>query len=94
MARNLGRLRLEWQSTPHGMLGLPISVDTGERWQDYAPEKPDHVYFAVDDDGTVIAAGNRSTGLMLEGYDIWEIEGDPADYGALMGKHWDGKNLT
>jgi hypothetical protein len=92
MARNLGRIRMEWRRTTQGLLGLPHSVKGGKPMQDYAPEKGGYMYLIVDADGIVRGGSHRSTGCMIEGHDIWEVEGD--DVMAALGKRWDGEKLV
>lgn len=92
MARNLGRIRLHpltLDGRPHG---VPYADGTETLWKDHVEPTPGCIYLVVDGDGLIVGAGPDPSWNLIEGYDIWEVEGD--DYKAAFGKHWDGEKVA
>jgi len=93
MARNLGRIRLEKVAAANGQAySVPYVAGGDELWNDYAQQTPGCIYLVVDDSGSIVGAGPDPAWNLIEGYDIWEVEGD--DWKGAVFKHWNGTEVV
>ena len=92
MARNLGKIRLELTEIEGRPYGIPYAVDSDLLWRDHAPETPGCIWIVVMDDGTIWGSGPDPAWHLIEGMDVWEVEGQ--DWQNAPGKHWNGEAIT
>lgn len=92
MARNLGRITLKRTVINDAPYGVPYAADSDVLWKDHAEPADGCIYLVVGEDGVIIGAGPDPAWNLIEGFDIWEVEG--SDYKAAFGKHWDGEKIV